>query len=179
MNNSVPIHAPDVAFVAIDDETLIFDGEALYRLSGAAATVHRAVNGVKTPGHIAHELRKGHSGDPDTISRDVQSVLRELIDIGALSVVAAPHCDTYFRPETVAYSRDGDNVLLADLVTGRRTLLSTTAARIWDCVLSLSSLDSVVSHLQEAYPGATAVRQDVEHLLDQLVAEGFLVRSRA
>src|SRR3954452_7861329 len=115
MPPEVPRVRPSVEHVQIDDESLVFDGENLHRLTGAAHLVLMAVDGISTSEHIAAELATRHRTDLDRVRGDVEATLAELTERDLVELIAAPSSPAYRIPDHVAHTFDDGTVHVANL----------------------------------------------------------------
>ena len=170
---NTPVHNSDVDHLAFGDEVLVFDGELLQRLVGSAAAIWRSIDGVRSTEQIVRDLGEAFGPDAE-LARDVPAFLAELE--GADLIHMEPtQSGRLSVPATVAWDRDGNRVVLADLRTGTRTALSDTATLIWQLAGEGLAAEEVVAELTAAFPDApSSLPADVAAALEELVTRGWL-----
>ena len=155
------------------DEVLLFDGELLQRLAGTAAVIWRHIDGVRTADQVMTDLEAAY-GEQTSLAKDVNAFLAELAAAGLIHLEESTP-GRFVVPAWVAWERDRQTVLLADLRTGARTALSTTAALIWQTAGEGRTAAEVVAEVAAAYPDAPAsLEVDVRATLQELLTHEWL-----
>jgi hypothetical protein len=85
-NAAGPTRRPDVEWVMLDGEAVLYDptGHTLHRLNAAAAAVWAACNGRVTPTEIIRVIHASYEGSPRAIARDVPAVIDRFRRLGLL-----------------------------------------------------------------------------------------------
>ena len=161
--NHVPHLGPDVVLEEVGDDVLAFDGETLTRLTGAAAAVSRAVDGIRSVADLNRAL-----------GTDVTEALDLLVEHGLVDLEGPSPGPHYRRPDHVGACIDGDRVVLLDLATGDRHVLEGGGSTIWDLVTSGHSLSSGHRPSSRAPIRAPESREEATRLVEQLVGLGLL-----
>lgn len=170
---TTPVRAPEVEAQDVGDEVLVFDGEHLQRLVGSAAAIWRSIDGVRSTEQIVRDLQAAF-GPEAQLAQDVHTFLAELAAAGLVRLEDPPSGRFSTSPD-VAWERDGQRVVLADLRTGTRTALSDTATLIWELAGAGRTTEEVVAELAAAFPDAPAsLAADVAAALEEFVARGLL-----
>jgi len=158
----------------LDGDVLLYDGDTLQLLEGVAAYLWARLDGSRTVEELVAAAAQVFAAPAEQVDRDVRAFLFQLEIRGLVEPVEdAGH----LVPDTVGWVRDGGEVLLIDLASGRRRTLSPTGASIWEAVADEGTLDAVVARVRDEYPDAPPeLREQVGQLLDELVAEGLLRR---
>ena len=168
-----PVVVASVASQNIGDDVLIFDGALLQRLTRSAAAVWHHIDGLRTSEKITTDLQADYH-HPVGLQQDVPAFLAELERAGLITLEPTV-LGRLSVPSTVAWDHDGERVVMADLMTGKRAALSETATLVWLLAGEGLTTDEVVAEVAGAFPGAPAsLASDVVATLDQLVAEGWL-----
>ncbi len=136
--NHVPHLGPDVVLENVGDDVLAFDGETLTHLTGAAAAVSRAVDGIRSVADLNRAL-----------GTDVTEALDLLVEHGLVNLEGPSPGRHYRRPDHVGACVDGDRVVLLDLATGDRHVLEGGGSTIWELVTSGLSLSSAIDELEQ------------------------------
>jgi hypothetical protein len=81
-----PTRRPDVEWVTLDGEAVLYDPTAhtLHRLNAAAAAVWAACNGRATPAEIIRVIDGTYEGSPRAIAHDVPAVIDRFRQLGLL-----------------------------------------------------------------------------------------------
>ena len=163
----------------IDEDFLVFDGEELHRLAGSAADVWRSIRGAVAVGDVIRRLQVLHPGDRN-VPGDVRAFIDDLLARGLVEERPTPS-DGCSVPSHVAWCVDEDGtVLIADLRSGARHVLIATAAVIWSAAVAEDSHHALLEALADAFPDAPpGYADEVDELLDSLVAEGLLARQES
>ena len=170
---STPVHSPDVDHLAFGDEVLVFDGELLQRLVGSAAAIWGRIDGVRSSERIIRDLAKDF-GSAAELAKDVPAFLAELERAGLIHLEPT-QLGRLSVPTTVAWVRDRERVVLADLNARTRTALSDTATLVWELADTGLTSEEVVADLASVFPDAPAsLAADVTAALEELVAQGWL-----
>ena len=168
-----PVKVAGVAAQDIGDEVLVFDGELLQRLVGSAAAIWRRIDDVRSTEQIVGDLSATFGSGPQ-LAQDVPTFLAELEGAGLIQLEAAAP-GRFSVPSTVAWDRDGNRVVLADLRTGTRTALSDTATLIWQLAGAGLTSPAILAELTAAFPDAPdSLPADVAAALEELVTRGWL-----
>jgi hypothetical protein len=160
--NHVPHLGPDVVLEEVGDDVLAFDGETLTRLTGAAAAVSRAVDGIRSVADLNR-----------AVGTDVAEAIDLLVEHGLVELEKPSPGPHYRRPDHVGACIDGERVVLLDLATGDRHVLEGGGSTIWELVTSGHSLSAAITQLEDAYPGS-GVAEEATRLVEQLVGLGLL-----
>ena len=109
---------------------------------------------------------------------DVRRFVSEVTDGGlAVQQPAAPG-NGLVKPDHVAWTQDRDSVVIADLHSGDRVVLTPTAGRIWMLTMAGMRRDDLAGELARRYPDAPArLDREVESLWDSLIGRGLLERA--
>jgi DNA-binding transcriptional ArsR family regulator len=153
---------------AIDDEALVLADGSLTRLTGTAALVLGASDGVRTLREVADAI--GLS------PREVMTELDSLADQGLVELREPGPRVRYRKPDHVAACEDGDQIALVDLRDGHHYALSESGAHTWLVLTSTGVLEETVAELEGAHPAATHLADDVARFVDDLVTAGLLER---
>ena len=158
-------------FHDVDDEVLALVAGSLSRVTGNAALVLRASDGVRTVREIAEAAR---------LSLDeAASALDALARQGLVELHPNGHQVRYRKPDHLGACEDADQVALIDLRDARQHALSASGAQIWLAVIATGSLEETIAELQDAYPGESGLADHAAHFVDELVASGLLERLHA
>src|SRR4051794_33018511 len=148
----------------IDADFLVFDGETIYLFAGSAAEIWRTLDGSTSIDQVTTVLSVRHPAAP-SISQEVRQFVSELIDIGLVEERAEPAHSGISVPKHVAWTADGDLVVLADLRTGARHSLAHTAATVWGLLVAGLDGESLIYRVAEQFPDAPeSFARDVDEL---------------
>ena len=86
--NDRPVRRPDVEWVDLDGEVVVYDGatETLHRLNGSAARVWAACDGSQSVDQLVRFMQAAFADTGDAIEGDVRRLLRQLGRLGLLEV---------------------------------------------------------------------------------------------
>ena len=84
--SDVPARKPDVEWVEIEGEAVVYDPAAsmLHRLNRGAAAVWAACDGIDSSDEIVGAIAGAHAGSPEEIARDVPAVINRFRRLGLL-----------------------------------------------------------------------------------------------
>lgn len=80
----------------------------------------------------------------------------------------------YRRPSYVGAVRDRSQVVLVDLRNGERRVLNPAAATIWETLMATGSVSATVAELEEAFPDASGLADDVTGFVTGLAEQGLI-----
>jgi hypothetical protein len=166
----VPRLRPGVAIQVIDDDVLALDGADLYRLVGTHAEVFRRIDGARSVRAVAD----------DTLAATAEQVVASvdhLVSQGFLELTDEGPEPRYRRPDSVGVGQDGDVLVLLDLRTGGRHVLSPTAAEVWRLMTATASLRATVAELELDFPDTPGLAEDTAAFVEELESQGLLERA--
>lgn len=160
--------------VMSEHEVLVFDGATLHLLSGTAAHVWGALDGVRSVEEIV-ALVAPETGHPS--ARDeVRSFLGVLASRGLILSAPASAPGRLQIPPHVAWTESEGLVVVTNLHHGERFTLSDTASRIWTLVAAGISRQEAITAVAEEFPDAPAsFATEIASLLDSLSERGLLL----
>ena len=170
---TTPVRATGLTWQEVGAEIVVFDGEHLQRLAGSAAAIWRCIDDIASVAQIVSELRELFGAEV-TLGNDVPAFVAKLVGSGLVRLEAWP--PGRFRiPATVAWARDGQRIVLADLRTSVRAALSESAALVWEIAGEGLTRPEVVQELTAALTDPPdSLANDVTRALQELVASGWL-----
>jgi len=176
VSRSYPVVAPGVEWREIDGSVLILHEELIHLLTGSSAEIWLAIDGSSTARELAAMLSRRHQGSAG-VSDDVADFIADLTLRGLL-VQLESAAGGYRVPSHVAWVVDDDgSVVIADLRSGSRRTLSSTATAAWAGVAVGKPRRALLQSILETFPDAPAdYAGEVDALIDSLVAEGLLER---
>lgn len=160
--NHVPHLGRGMLVQDVGDDVLAFDGETVTRLTGSAARVARAVDGIRALADLTRDL-----------GEDVGEAVDVLIDHGLVDLQEPAPGQRYRRPDHVGACAESGRVVLLDLSTGDRHVLDGGGSTVWELVTSGLSVSSAIDELEQAYPGS-GTAEDATRLIEQLMSSGLL-----
>jgi hypothetical protein len=172
------VRAEGVEGVELDDEVLLWTGTELHLLSGGAAPVWRATDGVSTLDEITTATAHSAGVDRAVVEPETVDVVDRLLRAGLVEERAGSPGPRWTVPPGVGWVRDGDVVVVSRHGSGARDALSPTAARIFELAWSGLGLGDLVDTMGAEFPDAPPhLEDDVTALLAQLEAGGYLRRT--
>ena len=166
--NLVPRLNPGVAIQAIDDDVLVLDGDTLSRLTGTPGRVLHSIDGLRSVSAIAEAVAA--TAQP----AEVVDALDALESAATIELVDVGEGPRYRRPAYVGVCEDRDVLVLLDLRTGDRPVLSDTAAEVWRLLTETGSVAATVAELALDFPDATSLADDTAEFVAELLAQGLL-----
>jgi hypothetical protein len=138
------VRAEGVEGVELDDEVLLWTGTELHLLSGGAAPVWRATDGVSTLDEITTATAHSAGVDRAVVEPETVDVVDRLLRAGLVEEHAGSPGPRWTVPPGVGWVRDGDVVVVSRHGSGARDALSPTAARIFELAWSGLGLGDLV-----------------------------------
>ena len=164
----IPFLYPGVAIQVVGDDVLVLNRDTLSRLTGTPGQVLRNVDGLRSVRAIAKAVAA--TAQPaevvDAVDGLESAAMLELVDVGE-----EPR---YRRPAYVGVCEDRDVLVLLDLRTGDRPVLTDTAAEVWRLLADTGSVAATVAELELDFPDATTLADDTADFVAELLAQGLL-----
>ena len=160
-----------MAAQVIADDVLVLDGQKLSRLTGTPGLVLRSIDGLRSVRAVAEAVAA------TALQPEVVDAVDGLESAGVLELVDAGDELRYRRPAYVGVCEDGDLLVLLDLRTGDRPVLSDTAAEVWRLLADTGSVAATVAELELDFPDATSLADDTADFVAELLAKGLLERA--
>jgi hypothetical protein len=167
----VPRLNAGVAVQVIDDDVLVLDGHTLSRLTGTPGLVLRSIDGLRSVRAVAAAVAA------TAVQGEVVDAVDGLESAGVLELVDAGEEPRYRRPAYVGVCEDRDLLVLLDLRTGDRPVLSDTAAEVWRLLADTGSVAATVAELEVDFPDAASLADDTADFVAELLAKGLLERA--
>ena len=166
--NLVPHLTAGVSVQAIGDDVLVLTGDTLSRLTGTPGQVLRNIDGLRSVRAIAKVVAE--TAQPadvvDAVDGLESAAMLELVDVGE-----EPR---YRCPAYVGVCEDRDVLVLLDLRTGDRPVLTDTAAEVWRLLADTGSVTATVAELELDFPDAATLADDTADFVAELLAQGLL-----
>ena len=169
--NLVPRLNPGLAIQVIDDDVLVLDGDTLSRLTGTHSQVLRGADGLRSVRAIAETVAATAQ------QAEVIEAVDALTSAGVLELVDVGEEPRYRRPAYVGVCEDHDLLVLLDVRTGERPVLSNTAADVWRLLAETGTVAAAVAELQLDFPDVTSLADDTADFVAELLAQGLLERA--
>ena len=166
-----------VQSLEMDDAVLVFTIGRIHLVADSAAEIWRALDGSTTTEDVVKLLSDRH-GRSSQVSADIRRFVSELIDSGLVDESDEPAGNGPSVPAHVAWTTDADRVVVADLRSGARTTLTTTASLIWELIVAGVSRAELIREVNREFPDAPPhVEREVDGLIDSLLDQALLQRS--